>query len=172
MQRRVSRLFRYGTVCFAVVVSLALSLLLARPAAAVTTDFNAEINGHTQRPVDCPDGAQLCGDAIIDGLGAAQYRFFLKTILPGEPCRQYTATARFTLDADGSTLTLAEAGVGCGTGKTFFKGQGYGNPRTGTGLWEVQAASGQFTGMTGSGVLTRHFVGAHISSTYTGTLDP
>ncbi|TCN32118.1 hypothetical protein EV644_12728 [Kribbella orskensis] len=168
MQRRVSH---HGAVCFALLVSLAASLLLARPAVAQTTDFSAEIKGQQQLPVGCPDGAQLCGDAIIEGFGTAQYRFFLISIqLTGDPCRNYTATARFTL-ADGSTLTLAEAGVGCGTGKTFFKGNGYGNPRRASGTWEVQDATGQFAGMTSIGDVTRHFAGAHLSSTYTGALD-
>lgn len=169
MQRRVPQPSRHGAVCFALLVSLAVSLLVARPAAAQTTDFTAEIKGHAQV---CPDGAQLCGDAIIEGFGAATYRFFLVSIQPtGEPCRDYTATARFTL-ADGSTLTLAEAGVGCGTGKTFFKGRpGNGNPRRASGSWEVQDATGQFAGQTGVGDLTRHFAGAHLSSTYTGTLE-
>jgi hypothetical protein len=171
MQRRIPQPFRHGAVYFALLASLAVSLLLARPAAAQTTDFSADIKGHTQLPVGCPDGAQLCGDASIDGFGAATYRFFLISIQPtGEPCREYTARASFTL-ADGSTLTLIEAGVGCGTGKTFLKGNGYGAPRRATGSWEVQDATGQFAGMTGTGDLTRHFAGAHLSSTYTGTLE-
>ncbi|MEU4289720.1 hypothetical protein AB0E63_15965 [Kribbella sp. NPDC026596] len=150
---------------------MTVSVLVARPAAAQTTDFSAEIKGHAQLPVGCPDGAQLCGDASIDGFGAAQYRFFIDLPLPTtEPCKDYTATARFTL-ADGSTLTLIEAGVGCGTGKTFIKGNGYGAPRRASGSWEVQDATGQFAGMTGTGDLTRHFAGAHLSSTYTGTLE-
>jgi hypothetical protein len=169
MQRQVSH---HGTACFALLVSFAVSLLLARPAAAQTTDFSADIKGQQQLPFGCPDGADLCGDAIIEGFGAAQYRFILDSIqLTGEPCREYTATARFTLDADDSTLTLAEAGVACGIGKTFFKGNGYGNPRRASGSWEVQDATGQFAGMTGAGGLTRHFAGAHLSSTYTGALE-
>ena len=150
---------------------MAASLLLARPAAAQTALFRAEIKGHQQRPVGCPGGAQLCGDAIIEGFGAAQYGFFLISIRPTvDPYRAYTATARFTL-ADGSTLTLAEAGVACGTGKTFVKGVGYGNPRRASGSWEVQGATEQFEGLTGIGSLTRHFAGAHLSSIYTGTLE-
>jgi hypothetical protein len=173
MQRRISRPSHRGAVYFALFVMVAASLLHAGPAAAQTTDFSAETKAGVPKPVGCPEGANLCGDAIIKGLGTAQFRLFVRTFqITSEPCGDYTATATFTL-ADESRLTLAEDGVACGMGKTFFKGseKSFGNPFRASGTWEVQDATGQFAGSTGIGSATRHVAGAHYSGTYTGTLE-
>lgn len=156
-------------------LSLGVGLLLATAgvASAQTTDFNAEVKDQTQYTAGCPDGASVCGDAVVDGFGPAQYRFFLTSFEPkSESCGDYTATTTFTLQ-DGSRLTLDEVGVACGTGKSFFKGgeRAYGSPRYRSGSWQVQAATGQFAGMTGSGTTTAHFAGAHVRATYSGTLN-
>jgi hypothetical protein len=158
----------------ALLLTLFVSSVLATAgvASAQTTAFKAEIKGQILAPRGCPDGAVLCGTATIDGFGPAQYRFFLTSFeLTSERCGNYTATTTFTLQ-DGSTLTLDEAGAACGIGPSFFKGgeRSYGNPRTREGSWDVQSASGQFAGMTGSGTSAARFVGAHLSATYTGVL--
>jgi hypothetical protein len=173
MQRRISRSSHRGAVYFALSVATAVSLLVARPASAQTTDFSAEIKANVPKPVGCPEGANFCGDAIIKGLGTAQFLFLVTSRqITSEPCLDYTATATFTL-ADESRLTLAETGVACGMGKTFFKGseKSFGNPFRASGTWEVRDATGQFAGSTGNGSATRQVAGAHYSGTYTGTLE-
>jgi hypothetical protein len=154
-------------------LALAVGLLLitAGSASAQTTDFKAEVKGHQTRSKGCPDGATFCADAIIQGFGPAQYRFFVSSFEPtSESCADVTGTVTFTL-LDGSRLTLDESSEPCGTGQTFFKGDGYGNPAYQNGSWTVQSATGQFAGMTGSGTSSAHLAGAHFSATYIGTLE-
>jgi hypothetical protein len=156
------------------ILALVSAWLVPLPALAQTTSFNAEIKGHAPAPRGCPDGASLCGDGTINGFGPAQYRLFITSFEPtSERCGDYTATTTFTLQ-DGSRLTLDETGEACGVGRRFFTGgeRSYGSPRTHNGSWEVQGATGRFAGRTGSGTAAAHFAGAHISATYTGTLQP
>src|SRR5919108_4825696 len=70
----------------------------AVPSASAETAFNAEVKSHIQRPVGCPDGANLCGQATIDGFGTAEYRFFVTSFQPtSDACGDYTAITTFTL---------------------------------------------------------------------------
>ena len=166
---------QHHAVSPALFAALAVGVLMATAgtAAAQTADVSAQVKGHQQRPVGCPDSANLCGDTVIDGFGSAQYRFFLTSFeLTSESCGHFTGTTTFTLQ-NGSRLTLSEFGEACGTGHSFFKGgeMSYGNPRYRSGSWVVESATGQFAGMTGSGTSTAHFAGAHLSATYTGILE-
>jgi hypothetical protein len=151
--------------------ALALVMACSASAAAAQNDFNAEVRGHTLRSVSC-EGANLCSDAVIAGFGSAGYRFTTTGFaFISEACGSYAATTTFTLE-DGSTLTLNEAGTICGRGPSFVKGslESFGNPRVISGTWVVQAATGQFVGMTGSGTNTLQFAGASRRGTYSGTL--
>jgi hypothetical protein len=159
---------------FAMLVS-SLLLVTTGTASAQTTGFNAKINGHITRPSGgCPEGADLCGQAAIDEFGSAQYLFFVTSFEPtSQACGNYTATTTFTL-GDGSTLTLDESGVVCGPDGSLLKGPlltSYGNPRTFSASWEVQDATGQFAGMTGSGTDAGLTAGAALYATYRGTLE-
>jgi hypothetical protein len=156
-------------------VALTGSLLLATAgtASAQTTPFNAEVKNKIQRPEGCPDGAYLCGDAVIAGFGPAQFRWFLNSFEPvSQSCGDYTATVTFRL-ADGSTLTLDEAGRDCSPGNSFssYPPHSYGQPQEASGTWEVQSGSGQFDGMSGSGTNTLRINGADFRATYTGALE-
>jgi len=151
-------------------------LVTAGPASAETVSFNARLIGHiTRASAGCPEGASLCGQATIDGFGPAQYFFFFGSFEPtSEACGNYTGTiTTFTLE-DGSTLTVEESGVACGPDHSFLKGPlftAYGNPRAFSGTWEVQEATGQFAGVTGSGADTGRTAGAAVQATYSGTLE-
>ena len=159
------------------VLAMVLSgLLLATTgaASAQTTDFSAKILGHvTRHSGGCPQGADLCGEAAIDGFGSAQYLIVFTSFEPtSDACGDYTATTTFTLE-DGSTLTLDESGVACGPDHSFLKGPlftSYGNPRAFSGNWEMQDATGQFAGMTSSGADAGLTAGAAVKATYRGTL--
>jgi hypothetical protein len=154
----------------AAVVATLLVLLLA-PGAGAQTAFKAEVKGHAPKSVSC-GGANLCANAVIAGFGSAEYSFTTTGFaFISEACGSYAATTTFTLQ-DGSTLTLNEAGTICGRGISFVKGSltSFGNPRVISGTWVVQAATGQFAGMTGSGTNTLHFEGANRNGTYSGTL--
>jgi hypothetical protein len=151
--------------------ALAAAMTCLAPAAAAQNDFNAEVKGHTLRSVSC-EGANLCTDAVIAGFGSAEYRFTTTGFaFISKACGSYAATTTFTLQ-DGSTLTLSAAGTICGRGHSFIKGslESFGNPRVISGTWIVQAATGQFVGMTGSGTNTLQFAGTSRRGTYSGTL--
>jgi hypothetical protein len=155
-------------------VALAASVLLvsASTASAQTTAFNAEVKNKIQRPEGCPNGSYLCGDAAIAGYGPAQFRWYLNSFEPvSQSCGDYTATVTFTL-ADGSTLTLNEAGRDCSPGNSFssYPLHSYGQPQTANGAWNVQNGSGQFAGMSGSGTNTLRINGADFRATYSGAL--
>ena len=159
-----------------VLAMLGSAMLLATTgaASAQTTHFSAKVKGHITKPsAGCPGGADLCGQAAIDGFGSAQYLLFVTSFLPtSEACGDYTATTTFTL-GDGSTLTLDESGVVCGPDHSLLKGPlftSYGNPRAFRATWEVRGATGQFAGMTGSGADTGLTAGAAFNATYSGTL--
>jgi hypothetical protein len=142
-------------------------------ASARTTTFDASVKNHIQRAVGCPDGAYLCGKATIAGFGSAEWRWFLVSFeQASESCGDYTATVTFTL-ADGSRLTLDEAGRDCSPGNSFssYPLHSYGQPQTANGNWVVQQGTGVFAGLTGSGTNTLRITGAHLTATYTGVLE-
>jgi len=155
-------------------LALGLALALAGTASGQTA-FNAQVRGHITLPSGCPGGADLCGQAIVAGLGPAEYLFFVGSFDPttaSRPCGvytplgDYTATTTFTL-GDGSTLTLDEAGTVCGPGNSFPTGGiSFGNPRTFSASWEVLDATGQFAGMTGSGTDTGLTAGSALKAVY------
>jgi hypothetical protein len=157
-------------------VVLAGSSFLVAPSAAFaeTTDFNADVQATIKRPDGpCADGARRCGDALLAGFGPAEWRFYLASFQPiSQSCGSYTAIVTFTLE-DESQLTLDEAGIVCGPGKSFFATPNFswGNPDEVAASWEVQGATGQFAGMIGSGTDTGRSAGAHVTATYTGTLE-
>lgn len=159
-------------------------LAITGAASAQTTEFNAKVLGHVTRPPGrpplepfspCPDGASLCGQTILDGLGPAEYSILFTDFVPtSDACGDYTAIVTFTLD-DGSVLTLDEVGVACGSGNTFLKGPlftSFGNPRSFSGTWQVDSGTGQFDGLTGSGADTGLTAGAAVKATYRGILGP
>ena len=145
------------------------------PAAAIeATAFNAVISDKLRKPEGaCPDGAFRCGQAEIDGFGAAEWKFYVTSFVPSSAsCGDYTAMATFTL-ADDSALVVQESGTVCAPGKSFFATPGFswGNPDQAIGSWEVQSGSGQFAGVTGGGG-TDHIrsAGADVRGIYTGSL--
>jgi hypothetical protein len=153
------------------ILALATAMACSAPAAAAQTAVTAKVKGHTTSSVSC-DGANLCANAVITGFGSAEYSFTTTGFaFISAACGSYAATTTFKLQ-DGSTLTLNEAGTICGRGLSFVKGSltSFGNPRVISGDWVVQAATGQFAGMTGSGTNTLHFEGANRNGTYSGTL--
>jgi hypothetical protein len=155
---------------------LGLSVIAIGPgASAQTTAFRAEFDGPSPKPAGCPDGAFVCGHGDVAGFGTADYGYFLDSFARvSASCASYIATVSIAL-TDSSTLTLEEAGTVCGPGGSFFPqpapGGSYGNPVNGNGTWEVQSATGQFAGVTGSGTDTFHSAGAHFTASYVGNLD-
>jgi hypothetical protein len=153
-------------------------------ASAQPIDFNARVLGHITRPSGppplepfpaCPDGASLCGQTTLDGLGPAQYSILFTTFVPtSDACGDYTAVVTFTLDDGSGVLALDEVGVACGPDGSFLKGPflvAYGNPRSWSGIWQVLAGTGQFAGMIGSGADTGLTAGAAVKATYSGRLE-
>jgi len=141
-------------------------------ASAQTTAFDASIENQILRPVGCPDGAYLCGDADIAGFGSARFRWYLVSFEPtSETCGNYVATVTLAL-GDGSTLTLDEAGTDCSPGNSFssYPRHSYGQPQSADGNWVVQGGTGVFAGLTGSGTNTLRITGARLTAKYTGTL--
>ena len=141
---------------------------------AQTTAFNAGVIGHITRPSGgCASGASLCGSTVIEGFGPANYDIVFFSFVPTtDACGNYGASTTFTL-GDGSSLSLGEVGVACGPGISFLHGPlftAYGNPRTWSGSWEIQSATGQFAGLTGGGTDAGHTAGAAVRATYRGTL--
>ena len=155
---------------FPVLAIVIFGLVLPSGAAAPPTAFNAAVASQAIRPAGpCADGAFRCGTAIIDGIAdPARWQFFLATFVPASnACGQYTATVTFTL-ADGSSLELAEAGLVCGPGNSFFATPGFswGNPDHASGEWVINGATGQFTGMTGAGSSDLLSAGARVGGKY------
>ena len=143
-------------------------------ALAQTTAFNAGIIGHTTRlSGGCALGAHLCGSTVIEGFGAAEYGIVFFSFVPtSNDCGNYGASTTFRL-VDGSVLTLGEVGVTCGPGGSFLHGPlftAFGNPRTFSGSWEVQGATGQFERLVGGGTDAGLTAGAAVRATYRGTL--
>jgi hypothetical protein len=157
-------------------LTLGLSVIAVGPgASAQTTAFRAEFHGPSTKPAGCPDGAFVCGQGDVAGFGTASYGYFLDSFAPlSASCASYIATVTIAL-TDESTLTLGEAGTVCGPGRSFFPqpapGGSYGNPVQGDGTWEIQGATGQFAGLTGSGIDSFHSAGAHFTASYVGSLD-
>lgn len=148
-------------------------MLSVRIASAETTTFDAMVKNQIQRPVGCPDGAYLCGEAVVAGFGPAEFRWFLVSFEPvSASCGDYTAIVTFTL-RNGSMLTLDEAGRDCGPGNSFssYPLHSYGQPQTANGSWVVRDGTGAFTGLTGSGTNTLRITGAHLTAAYTGVLE-
>jgi hypothetical protein len=165
--------------CVSLLVVLFSGVLAATigAASAETILVNSTVLGHVTRPSGgCPPPAHLCGGAAIDGFGRAEYFVFFSSFVPDADdaaCGDYAATATFEL-GDGSTLVLDESGVSCGPDGSFLKGPlftAYGNPRSWSGTWEVQSATGQFDGLTGSGAVSGLTAGAAVKATYKGTLE-
>lgn len=141
---------------------------------AQTTAFNAEITGHITKPSGgCASGAHLCGSTVIEGYGAAEYGIVFASFVPtSNDCGNYGASTTFTL-GDGSVLTLGETGVSCGPGDSFLHGPpftAFGNPRTFSGSWQIQGATGQFERLVGGGTDAGLTAGAGVHATYRGTL--
>lgn len=159
---------------------LAVAMVVLAPSVkADPLDFRAEIDDHSTKPAGCPDGGVVCGDATIAGYGTGEYLYVLTSVTPlpdacdGSFAGGYTAIVTFTL-ADGSELTLDEAGHVCGPGESLIAPGGlvsYGNPVEGVGAWDVAEATGRFAGLTGSGTDTFRSVGARIVATYIGTFE-
>ena len=136
-------------------------------ASAQTTAVDVSVEDQIQRPVGCPNGAYLCGDADIVGFGSAEFRWYLVSFEPvSQSCGDYTAIVTLTL-GDGSTLTLDEAGTDCGPGQSFssYPAHSYGQPQIADAEWVVQDGTGVFAGRTGSGTNTLHITGARITAT-------
>lgn len=155
--------------------ALVLSVLgtLVSTAYAETIPFTAEVNSKVKKPVGCPEGAFLCGEAAIDGFGTAKFLYYLTGGVPtSNDCVDYTAVAIFTL-ADGSRLVLDESGAACGPGNAFFNTppHSWGHPTEVEGSWTVAEGTGQFDGVTGSGTNTATSTGAQLSAVYTGALE-
>jgi hypothetical protein len=154
---------------------LATTLLLslsAHPHAA--SDFSATIKGKILRDQGCHDGAMRCGEAAIAGFGSAQFRFdVIGFDVASNACLDYDAIVTFTLDDDGSTLTLRETGLVCGPGNSFFntpQASSWGNPDEAHGTWEVLDGTGVFEGVSGTGTDALKSSGASVRGSYTGTL--
>ena len=149
--------------------------LVAQPnpeSVLTTTSFQAVIRGPMTKPAGCPNGITSCGSAEITGFGSGQFSFSITSFTPAPPsCGSYDADVVFSLP-DGSTLTLAESGTVCGPGKSFFPqpapGGSYGNPVNGDGSWTIVGATGQFTGLTGTGTSRFDQSGAALRGTYIG----
>lgn len=167
-------LHRRGLVAAAAAVMAGVSLAdvasAAEPAEAIS--FAAALDGRSPLPRPCPDGAYLCTEAAIEGIGQAEYRLFR---VAGEPsadgCVLATVVTIFTV-ADGSRLSLAEERTVCGPGQSLAAGgeYEYGNPTRVAGTWTVQNATGQFAGFTGDGTSTAVLAGARFTGSYVGTL--
>ena len=158
-----------ATVVAMFIVSLAVSAAMLT---AQTVPFEARIADQIQRPVGCSDGAYLCGEAVIDGFGAAEFRWYLVSFEPvSQSCGDYTAIVTLTLE-DGSTLTLAEAGTDCGPGNSFsaYPPHSYGQPQAAHGEWTVQEGTGAFEGVSGNGTNSVRITGARLTAEYIGTL--
>jgi len=96
--------------------------IVAAPASAATTAFRAEVHDLGA----CP-GVDLCGTGVIQGYGRATTTLTFATL-----------ERVFTLDSDGSTLTLLLEPTGI----------------TGTrqnGTWTIIGGTGVFAGAEGSG---------------------
>ena len=137
-----------------------------------TASFHAVISGPMTKPAGCPSGITSCGSVAISGFGSGQFSFTITSFAPAPPaCGSYEADVVFSLP-DGSTLTLAEEGTVCGPGKSFFPqpapGGSYGNPVNGEGSWTIVGATGQFTGLTGTGTSRFDQAGASIHGRYIG----
>jgi hypothetical protein len=149
------------------------SLLVTHAAFARAQDvgFDAVVKGKIQRPLGCPDGAYLCGDAVIFGLGLAQYRWFLNSFAPlSDSCGEYTATVSLTLED--SSLFMDEGGFACSPGNSVSSDPpiSCGQPTDASGSWEVISGPGEFARMTGGGANTLKVTGADFRATYAGML--
>ena len=156
------------------------SLLVAASCLAVLTgwpahaaDFTARVDTRQLRPAGpCDGGALRCGEAFVEGYGAADWTFTVEAFeVVSATCIDYTATTTFTL-ADDSTLTLSETGSVCSPGKSLLATPpfSWGNPATASATWEVTGATGQFAGLTGSGEDLLDEAGALMRGAYTGEL--
>jgi hypothetical protein len=159
---------------------LALASFAASGARGATTVFGAAVAGHLSPGDRCADAADLCAPARVASFGIAHWSLTLLSIAPPtRSCGQLTAIAdflaatRFTL-ADGSTLTLSETGTVCAPGKSAFTPgslRSYGNPRSWSAGWTVEAATGRFAGVVGTGTETGQNAGAELRLVYEGSLD-
>lgn len=169
--------FSLRTLGVAIAAAVVSVTLIPSASAAVPTralEFSATLDGRSRLPQPCPGGAYLCAEASIDRIGPAEYRLFRLTGEPsGDGCVLATVVTTFTV-RDGSRLVLAEERTVCGPGQSLGAGGAYeyGNPTHVAGTWTVQEATGQFSGLGGSGTSTAFLAGARVTGSYDGTLRP
>ena len=140
---------------------------------AETLPFYAEVSGQVKKPTGCPEEAFVCGETKLKDFGKATFLYYLTGGIPASnECVDYTAVAIFIL-ADGSRLVLDESGAACGPGNSFFTTPptSWGNPTEVEGSWTVSEATGQFTGLTGSGTNKATSTGARLTAVYQGNLE-
>ena len=162
--------WRYVSVGVLVILATGFSF---QHAFAETSAFYAEVSGKVKKPTSCPEGAFICGQTTIEGFGPAEFLYYLTGGVPtSNACVDYTAIAIFVL-ADESRLVLDETGAACGPGNSFFTTppHSWGNPTEVEGSWTVADATGQFSGLTGSGTNNALVAGAQLSAVYQGTLE-
>jgi hypothetical protein len=154
--------------------SLVAVFALGVAAPALAADFSATVKDQLRRPAGpCAGGAFRCGEAFVEGYGAADWSFVVTDFtIVSLACIEYTAITTFTL-ADDSVLALAETGTVCSPGKSLLKTQpfSWGNPETAVASWEVIGGAGQFAGLTGEGGNVLQAAGAAVSGDYTGELN-
>jgi hypothetical protein len=151
-------------------------------AASAQTSFQASVTFTGTLPAgQCSNGAYICGTANIAGYGAASWNFYVlgNTAVPSPCGSTYQSTTIFTLASDpSSTLVLDESGDLCGLGQDgasyrsyFVEGsKAFGHPFAIVGDWTVVDATGQFSGLSGSGTDDVNVAGAHAAGRYDGTL--
>ena len=169
-------LFLLALVC-AVVVGVGSS------AAATTVTLDGTYFTAYTKPAGltnrCDPGHQECGVFQLAGFGPADYVYtYGPTFVPNGTtgCFNEDGTLTLTLQSDGSTITGALTGVFCGPGKSLYGvyrkggGQSYGNPYSEHLDVQFSGGTGQFAGLTGTGVFEQSAAGAAYRGTITGTL--
>lgn len=163
---------------------LCVAAITANSAAAATVTLDGVYFTTYQKPAGlsngCPPNFAECGVFQLKGLGPADYVYaYGPTFEPNGTtgCFNEDGTLTITLQSDGSTITGSLTGVLCAPGKSAYgwyrKGgiKSYGNPYSEHLDVQFSGGTGQFAGLSGSGVFEQSAAGAAYRGTLTGTLN-
>jgi hypothetical protein len=162
-------------------ISLFLATLLAvtlwpvvGAGATTTLSFEAEFKETFGRAASKPCEHFLCGEGRVQGFGEATSTLDIVRFEPieGTNCADIRLARTITL-ADGSTLDLAEEGIVCFPGSSFFAPgapKSFGNPGEFEGTYTIRRGTGVFKGAKGTGSSSFTAAGDSGHSTLSGTI--
>ena len=155
------------------VALLTVALCASSAAPAAARSFSASFDDRVRKQDTPTCDAVFCLARGTTSLGPATLAIDVTAFEPtGRSTAEVATVAVFTL-ADGSTLTLEQAGVVTFPGNSTNApgaAHSFGNPFRYAAAWEVAGGTGRFAGAHGTGTSTLRGSGAVLQATFSGTV--